>query len=363
MNSAAFAAVLAGGPGTRLWPLSRKHKPKPFLKVISGDSLLEATCKRLRGVIPPSRTLVVTAAETAGLVTQGLPRLPRNNVLAEPEGRNTAASIGFAAVHARSRNPKAVLAVLPADHHIEEVDRFRLLLQSAIAWSWETDDIVTLGIPADRPETDYGYLRMGERKGSAGGIPVQGVAAFVEKPDRRKAGRYVKSGRYAWNSGIFVLTAHRALDEISRRLPALYRGLMKIDRALGSRQEGRVVKEIFPRLPAISIDYGLMEEAAAEGRVVSLPCRVGWSDVGDFNALGVLLPHSSSGAIAAKHHIGVDCEGLIVYAPEKLVATVGVRDMVVIDGGEAILVVPKKQAQDVRKVVELLKKGKLREFL
>ena len=169
MNPAAFAAILAGGPGTRLWPLSRKRKPKPFLKVISGDSLLKATCKRLRGVIPPSRTLVVTGAETAGLVTQGLPRLPKNNVLAEPEGRNTAASIGFAAVHARSRNPKAVLAVLPADHHIADGNKFRLLLQSAIAWSWETDDIVTLGIPADRPEIGYGYLRMGETIGERGG--------------------------------------------------------------------------------------------------------------------------------------------------------------------------------------------------
>ena len=363
MNPAAFAVILAGGLGTRLWPLSRKHKTKPFLKITGDESLLGVTCKRLRGVIPPRRTLVVTAAEATGMVAENLPRIPKNNILAEPNGRNTAASIGFAAIHARSRNPKAVLAVFPADHYIADLGKFKQLLHAAIAWSWETDDIVTLGIPANRPETGYGYLRIGKKTGNADGVPVRMVDAFVEKPDHRKAVRYVKSGRYAWNSGIFILTADRVLGEISRRLPALYSGLMKIDQALGSKKENQITRKIFPRLPAISIDYGLMEEAAAEGRVVSLACQVGWNDIGDFNALAALLPLSSGGAISAKHHISINSEGLIVYAPEKLVATLGIRDLVVISEGNAILVVPKKRAQDVRKIVELLQKKKLEEFL
>ena len=363
MNPAAYAVILAGGPGARLWPISRGQTPKPFLKLFGGISLIRATRNRLRGLIPPSRTFVVTGAETVSAVAGELPRLPKENLLPEPEGRNTAASIGYAALHARRRNPKALLAVLPADHFVRNEPEFRKLLEAALAWSWETDDIVTLGAPPDRPETGYGYLREGDSIGTSGGYPVHRVAAFVEKPSPRKAKRYLAAGGYAWNSGIFILSAKRVMSEMARRLPALHRGLLRIERSLGKRTERKTLRETFPRLPAVSIDFGLMEAAAREGAVASLPCRVGWSDIGDFGALGDLLSGPSGRNAVVGEHIGVDSGNLIVYAPGKLVATVGVKDLIVVDAGDAMLICARSQAQDVRKVVEALKRKRLDRYL
>jgi mannose-1-phosphate guanylyltransferase len=359
MNPATYAVILAGGPGTRLWPLSRQRVPKPLLKLMGGPSLIQATQKRLRGLIPPSRTFVVTGAGMARAVAGELPHLPKENLLAEPIGRNTAASIGFAAIHARRRNPKAVLAVLPADHVIGDEPEFRKLLDAALAWCRETEDIATLGVPPDRPETGYGYLRKGSRTGKSGGYPVHRVSAFVEKPNARRARRYLASGKYGWNSGIFILSAQRALDEIARRLPALYRGLMKIEKSLGTRSERKTLQATFPRLPAISIDFGIIEAAAADGSVVSLPLRAGWNDLGDFGAMAKLLDGKPGGNRVLGKHIGVDSSNLIVYAPGKLVATIGVKDLIVAEAGDAILICPRDRAQDVRKVVETLKRKKL----
>jgi mannose-1-phosphate guanylyltransferase len=306
---------------------------------------------------------VVTGSAHAREVAKELPRLPKENLLIEPVGRNTAAGIGYAAIHAHRRNPKAVLAILPADHFIRDEPKFRGVLTAGLAWAWETGDIVTLGITPDRPETGYGYLRKGEQRGKAGNQPVHRVAAFVEKPDLRKAKRYLASGDYAWNSGIFVLSARRMLEETAYRLPALSRGLAKIEKSLGKKSAAKTLKETFPKLPSISIDYGIMEAAAKEGTVVSLPCRAGWSDVGDFTALAAMLVQKPGRDAVVGTHVGVDSSNLIVYAPEKLVATVGVKDIIIVNVEDTTLICSKKQAQDIRKVVELLKQKKLGRYL
>ena len=189
------------------------------------------------------------------------------------------------------------------------------------------------------------------------------MAAFVEKPSPRKAKRYLAAGGYAWNSGIFILSAKRVMSEMARRLPALHRGLLRIERSLGKRTERKTLRETFPRLPAVSIDFGLMEAAAREGAVASLPCRVGWSDIGDFGALGDLLSGPSGKSVVVGEHIGVDSGNLIVHAPGKLVATVGVKDLIVVDAGDAMLICARSQAQDVRKVVEALKRKRLDRYL
>jgi len=342
--------IIAGGSGTRFWPLSRQSRPKQFLPLASDRPLIADTAARLKGLAPLSRTLVVCGKLHARAVRAALPRLPARNVLVEPAARNTAPAIGLATIEVAKRDPGGVLLVLPSDHHVGDPARFREVLANAAEVA-RTGMLVTIGLSPTRPETGYGYIQVGEPLSGA----AKRVRRFVEKPDAATAQQYVRGGDYLWNGGIFVFQAQAMLDAIRQHLPALADGLDVI------RKSRAKLAKVFPALPAISIDYAVMEKAQ---NIAVLPGDFGWSDVGSFAAMEEVRPLDARGNVAAGElPLLVDCDGCVVLGKERPLAVVGMRDVVVVDAGDAVLVVPKGRSQDVRQVVEALKQRKLSRYL
>jgi mannose-1-phosphate guanylyltransferase len=342
----AFGLILAGGGGTRLWPSSRRARPKQLLTLGGTESLLAASFRRTRALIGAERTVVVTAADQAEAVQRELPELPPANLISEPAARNTAAAVGLGAAWvARKAGEAAVLAVLPSDAHIGDEAAFAEVLARALAEARQS--IVTIGIKPTHPETGFGYLRLGPTVGPG----VFEVAAFVEKPDIDKAHQYFSSGQFLWNSGMFFLTAGRMLAEAHRHMPALGEAL---DVLVSAPNFETAVREVYPGVPATSIDYGIMEKAAGI-RVV--PGDFGWNDVGSWAALDAIRAPDTERNVIAGEVVLADTKGSIVISEPgaPLVAAVGLEDLVVVVTKDAVLVVRKQDAQDVRKIVEALK--------
>ena len=337
-----WAVVMAGGQGTRFWPASRPDRPKQLLPLAPGGrSLLRATVERLHGLVPPERILVVTTSTIAEAVRAELPALPERNVLVEPVGRNTAPCIGWAARIVEHREPRGTMAVLPADHHIGDEETFRTTLHRALEHARRSGDLTTVGIRPHRPETGYGYIELGERIGEG----VHRALRFVEKPDAQRAEAYLRAGRFLWNSGMFFLRVDALAAEVERQLPALHVGLERI-------ASGEPIERVYPELPNVSIDVGIMEGAR---QVAVIPGEFGWSDVGSWASAWELAEHDDRGNGAPEGTVLIDCEGCLVRAPRgKVVALVGLRDVVVVDEGDALLIVPRERAQQVRQVVERL---------
>jgi mannose-1-phosphate guanylyltransferase len=347
--------IMAGGSGTRFWPLSRKARPKQFLALATEQPLLVETVSRLKTLAPLSRTYVVCGPAHARAVRRLVPRLPAANVLVEPVARNTAPAIGLATLHVQARDPDGVLAVLPSDHHVADVAGFRRVLQRAAEVA-QSGALVTIGIRPTRPETGYGYVQVGD--------PIDGgaarVRAFVEKPDAPTAAQYVSSGEYLWNGGIFVFTAAAMRDAIARYLPELSAVLDAIAPTLGTRRYASALRRHFPRAPAVSIDYGVMERARD---IAVVPGDFGWSDVGSFAALPEVRHGDADGnVVVGRGVVLVDAAGCVVVGSGRPVGVVGMREVVVVDAGDAVLVVPKDRSQDVRSVVQALRKHGLGKF-
>lgn len=330
--------ILAGGSGTRFWPLSRRSLPKQFLALVGGPSLIRGTADRVSELAPPGRTLVVTGAAHAELARQALPELPAANVVLEPEGRDTAAAMGLAAVLVRARDPEGVCLVLPSDHVIRPPARFRELARVALAAAEGEGALVTFGVRPTRPATGYGYIRQGE-----GTHPVYSVRTFREKPDEATARGFLESGDYLWNAGIFAWRADAILEAIHRHLPAHHEGLSRIARSVGRADYLEVLAREFPALPRVSVDHGVLERA--EGvRVVA--CDFEWDDVGSWRALERHGEPDGDGNLALGPWRGERTAGCIVRAqPGRMVVTVGVRDLIIVDAGDAILVCDKGHAE------------------
>jgi len=340
------AVLLAGGSGTRFWPLSRARLPKQFLKLVTDRTLLAETFARIEPLCPAPRTWVVCGRAHVDGVREALPQLPIEHVVVEPAARNTAPAIGLAAVNVLREDPEAVLIVLPSDHHVANPERFLDALRAAARIA-QQGDLVTLGIHPTRPETGYGYMRRGAEREPG----VFAVEAFVEKPDARTAQQYLADKRYSWNAGIFVLRADALLDALRRHLPAVHEGLQQI-----ARDAARAA-DVFPRLPSISIDYGVMEPESATTRRIALVAadELGWSDVGSFATLPEVRQVDAQGNAVSGDALTIDCADCVVLADAgRLVAVVGLKGTCVIDSGDALLVVPRDRAQDVRAIVEAL---------
>ncbi len=349
-----FALILAGGGGTRLWPASRRRRPKQLLTLGSDESLLVAAFRRAAGIFGVSNTLVVTAADQTQAVASALPSLPPDNLISEPLPRNTAAAVGLGvALVARRAGNDAVLAVMPSDAHIGDETRFAQIVRTALDQARTT--IVTIGIKPTHPETGFGYLRVGPAVAPG----VFEVAAFVEKPSLDKARQYLASGDHHWNSGMFFFTAGRLLAEARTHMPALGEAL---DAIVAAADPTATIAALYPGVPAISIDYGIMEKASGI-RVV--PGDFRWNDVGSWAALTAIRPVDADGNFIAGDAVVRDSHRSVVIGEPgaPFVGVVGVADLVVVATKDAILVVPRDKAQDVRAVVEALKDAKRSDLL
>jgi mannose-1-phosphate guanylyltransferase len=346
----AWAVIMAGGSGTRFWPLSRRARPKQLLALAGTDrSLLSETVRRIAPLVPPERVIIVTAEPLAAAIREALPEVPAENVLAEPVGRNTAPCVGWAAAHVRRRDPDGVLAVLAADHHIADEPGFLAILERALGAA-EHGELVTVGITPTRPETGYGYLELGEELEPG----LYRARRFVEKPNRARAEQFLAAGTFFWNSGMFFFRASTVLDAIRVHLPGLGEALARFDAAAAAGTEAALVQSEYASLPSVSIDHGVMEKAE---RVAVVPGDFGWSDLGSWMTAWELAEKSAEGNASSSPEdtVLVDAHGCYVRGPGgKVIALVGVRDLVVVDTEDALLVVPRDRAQDVRAIVDAL---------
>ncbi len=355
MNQHYYAVIMAGGGGTRLWPLSRRETPKQLLPLVEERSLFQIAIDRLEGVFPPERVYVVTVAEQAEALRAQRPQIPEENFLLEPMPRGTASVVGLAAVALHQRDPQAVMAVLTADHIFEQEGLFRDLLLSAHDAA-QNDHLVTLGITPTYPATGYGYIQRGELVETNRGLDAYQVLQFTEKPNRDLAETMLESGDYAWNSGMFVWRTDRIMAEFRRQMPDLSAKLETISQQWEQAEREQVVSQVWPTIRPETIDYGIMENA---GDVVVIPAEgLGWNDVGSWSALFEVLPTDERGNLfLTDEHFSLDTRGTLVYKQpsRRLVVTIGVEDLVVVDTEDVVLVCKKDQAQKVRQVVKQLK--------
>jgi mannose-1-phosphate guanylyltransferase len=355
-----YGVIMAGGAGTRLWPLSRANRPKQLLNVIRGKSLLQLSYERLRGMLPAAQIFVCTGAVHRDLVLQNLPELPSDNLLGEPTGRDTANAVGFPAAVLLERDKDAVFCVTTADHVIEPVEKFQAAIKTGFdVTAKHPQALVTFGIVPNFGHTGLGYVQRGEALAGFNGAFK--VIAFKEKPDKPTADRYVESGRYYWNSGMFVWRADTVLGELAAHLPEAYSGLKKIGKAWNTHERMSVLNMIYPTLPKISIDYAVMEPSSqgkgkASVAVVEMPVQ--WTDVGSWpNLAETLGVDEHENATDAKTSVFIDSDDNIVISsdPEHLISTIGVSDMIIVHTKDATMICPKREAQRVKELVGKVK--------
>ena len=351
-NPHLYAVVMAGGGGTRLWPLSRRTHPKQMLKLFGGRTMFQLSVDRLLPLLPPERVFVVTAAVQVEALAAQCPNLPRENFIVEPLGRGTAACIGLAALHLHRRDSEAVMVVTTADHFIrrEKVFRDTLVAAQRVA---EKGYLVTLGIEPSFPATGYGYISQGEWLGIEAGVEYFRTECFTEKPDVATALHFLQEGTYAWNSGMFIWKTTRILEEIARLMPDLDTTLHTLAIDLDTEAYEATLQELWPQLYKQTIDYGIMEKAE---QVAVIPVDLGWSDIGVWASVLAMHQSDESGNVLLGDVISVDTNGTMVFSNgERLISTIGVRDLIIVDTPDAILITHRDQSQHVRQIVTRLR--------
>ena len=358
-----YALIMAGGTGTRLWPVSRRDRPKQSLKLIGKRTMFEHAVDRIAPVFQPDEIFVVAGSEHVSDLSDQAPELPASNFVIEPIGRGTAPAIGLGAIHLNQKDPDAVMAVLTADHFIANVERFQNLLGAAERVARD-GHLVTLGIEPASPSTGYGYIQQGEKLDEIDSFDVFRVKRFTEKPDQETALRMVESGDYTWNSGMFIWRVDRIIQEFQRQMPDFYVKLAEVEGTLGTDGYEPSLQRIWPQVDKQAIDYGVMEGAED---VAVIPADIGWSDVGSWGSLADVLAkmghEDDSENVIVGQHVGIDTENSMVFAGERLVATIGLEDIVIVDAGDAVLVCPMEREQEVRDLVRRLEREKRKEYL
>ena len=355
MSENYYAVIMAGGGGTRLWPLSRQSQPKQMLRLFDDRSLFQIAVQRLAGVFPPDRILVVTVADQAVELHQQAPEIPSENILIEPKPRGTASVIGLAGIVLQERDPQALMAVLTSDHFIGNVDKFQRILRSALLVA-QAGYLVTLGIEPTHPATGYGYVQRGESIGIYHGLNAYRVLRFKEKPDETQAIEMLASGDHAWNSGMFVWQVNQIMEEFARQMPDLSTSLNKISQAWDTQDREIVLEQEWSAIKTETIDYGIMEGAR---RVTVIPAEgLNWSDVGSWDTLfDVLTPDQAGNIVLGGQYVGLGTSDSLVYnnQEDRLVVTIGIENLIVVDTGDVLLVCRKDEAQKVRQVVSQLR--------
>ena len=368
----AHAVILAGGRGTRFWPRSRTRTPKQLINIVGKSTMLQQTVERLRPLIPAERIWSVTNAEQTIALRKQLPASAHKKVLTEPLGRNTAAAIALAAVHIRhAAKGDALMAVLPADHYIAQPERYRDVVRAALEVARTEEHMVVLGIPPTRPETGFGYIERREPPFSVTGFQVFPVRRFTEKPELNLAQEYVASGVYQWNAGMFFWRLSTFLNALKKFLPKTYELIESLSSHIGKSSYDAQLKKIYPKLENISVDYAILEKAATatesasevNSQVFVIPAEVGWSDIGSWNAVYELVAKRPGENILAGPGQTLDAEGNFLWSPGKFVAAIGVRDLVVVETQDALLICPRDRAQDVAMIVKSLEQRKLKSLL
>ncbi len=361
------AIILAGGRGTRFWPRSRTRTPKQLLNIVGKTTMIEQTVARLGPLLPADHMWSVTNAEQAVALRKQLPAAARRRILTEPVGRNTAAAIALAAIHVRHAvQGDALLAVLPADHYIARPEGYREIVRAALQLAREPGRMVVLGIPPTRPDTGFGYIeKMGEPLDVIG-YPVYAIRRFTEKPELEMAKEYVVSGNYHWNAGMFFWRVSTFLEALKNYLPKTHHALEALAPHIGKRSYSARLKRIYGKLENISVDYAILEHVTREAgasRVFVIPADIGWSDIGSWAAVYELVAKQPGGNVLAGDGHTIDAEGNFLWSPDKFVAAIGVRDLVVVDTPDALLICPRERAQDVGKIVKALEAKKRKKLL
>ena len=344
-----YAVIMAGGSGTRLWPLSRRNHPKQVLKLVGERTMFQYAVERIRSIFPAERIRVVTLAKHAPILMEQVPGLPAMNFILEPEGCGTAPAIGLAAIHIADRDPDACMVILTADHFITKTQRFCDVL--AAAEKIAEGRLVTLGIQPSNASTGFGYIHQGDLAGEQNGFPFFAVERFTEKPDPDSARKMVDSGEYSWNSGMFVWQVSRILKEFQRQMPEFHAQLMEVKSALGTPDYLPIIERVWPQVRKETIDYGIMEGAH---NVVVMPVDIGWTDIGSWGSLFDLLPADADGNVFVVPHIGIDAKNTLVFGDKRLVAVMGVHDLVIVDTQDVVMVCSREREQDVKALVEYL---------
>lgn len=348
-----YAMILAGGGGTRLWPLSRKSMPKQMLALTDERSLFQASIDRLRHMFDPSRILVVTGPAMVDGLRSDAPHVPAENFIVEPNGRDSAAAVGLGLTHIAARDPDATVAILTSDHHIGRPDMFLSVLKAAYAVA-QYGHIVTLGITPTYPATGFGYIHQGQPLGEYNGWAAYRSLGFKEKPDYETALSFVADGGYSWNSGMFIWTVRKALQEFERQQKEMYVGLQQIGKSISTERYDTVLNGVWDSLPRKSIDFAVMEGAQD---LVVIPIDIGWSDVGSWSSLFEVLPHDENGNCIRGDRgeiILMESHNTLIVS-NKLTVAYGVEDLIIVDTPDALLVCSRERAQEIRKVVDRLK--------
>jgi mannose-1-phosphate guanylyltransferase len=358
-----YAVIMAGGGGTRLWPLSRKSSPKQMLQLVGERTLYQMAVDRLIGLFPPDHIFVVTAEDQASQLQEQSPQIPGENFLLEPMPRGTASVVGFAAIALHNLDHEATMAVLTADHFIENTDRFQQVLLSAYQLA-QQDSLITLGICPVYPSTGYGYIHRGKAIGEYHGSKAYKVLEFKEKPDIQKAEEFLASGDYDWNSGMFIWRVDNILREFQLQMPDLYQTLDRLKKAWNEKDRDKVLAQIWPEIKPETIDYGIMEHAR---NIAVFPVEdLGWNDVGSWDSIFEVLPvDENQNIILNANHVGIETSSSLVFTKQakRLIVTIDVKDLVIVDTDDAILVCSREQAQKVRDVVKLLARSGYNNYL